>query len=132
MRLHYFTGAAIIIRVMSYTYRHTKELTAYSRTNRKNQTDVERILWRHLRNKQIDGFKFRRQYPVSSYILDFYCVEKQLAIELDGSQHIGNKNYDTTRSQYLNKIGIRVLRFWDNEIIENIDGVLEVIRNRII
>jgi very-short-patch-repair endonuclease len=116
---------------MSYIYRHNKELTSYSRANRKNQTDVEKILWHHLRNKQIEGLKFRRQYPVGSYILDFYCIESQLAIELDGSQHIGNKSYDTIRSQYFNKLGIEILRFWDNEIIENIDGVLEVVRNKV-
>lgn len=67
---------------MDYKYQYNKELTKFSRNNRKNQTDAEKLLWYHLRNKQLAGFKFRRQYPVQNYILDFYCLEENLPSNL--------------------------------------------------
>lgn len=69
------------------------------------------------------GFKFRRQHSIGKYIVDFYCPERKLIIELDGSQHIDNP-YDTERTRYLNKLGFKVLRFWDNEINNNLESVL--------
>lgn len=102
------------------------------RNLRKRQTDAEYKLWQHLRNKQINGFKFYRQYSVGSYILDFYCPSKKLAIELDGSQHLTDEEYDKRRTNYLNANGIEVTRFWDNEVLQETETVLEVIWKKII
>ncbi len=110
---------------MNYLYQHNKKLTNFSRNNRKKQTDVEILLWQKLRNRQLAGYKFHRQYPVDNYILDFYCLEKKLAIELDGSQHVVQKQYDEKRTADLQKYGIEIMRFWDNEALQNIEGVLE-------
>ena len=90
---------------------------------RKSQTPQEIILWDKLRNNQL-GFKFKRQYSVGPYVLDFYCPIKKLAIEIDGLQHIQDKAYDIERSNYLSIFGIRVIRFWNNEININIDEVI--------
>lgn len=114
-----------ILKKMQFQY--NKSLKQFSRYNKKNQTNAEKILWFSLRNKQLEGNKFRRQFPILHYILDFYCIEKQLAIELDGSQHIANESYDKQRTVDLEKIGIRVIRFWDNEILQNLNEVLEKI-----
>lgn len=102
-------------------------MLGFSKSGRRNQTDAESLLWKQLRNRQIKGYKFRRQYPINNFILDFYCVEKKLAIEVDGSQHIKRKLYDDRRTQELQKFGIQVLRFWDNDVLKHIDGVLEKI-----
>ncbi len=93
---------------------------------RKNQTPQEVLLWAKLRKTQL-GFKFKRQHSVGPYILDFYCPDKKLAIELDGSQHLQNKEYDRERTDYLSVLGIKIIRFWNNEINTNIDGVLQKI-----
>ena len=100
---------------------------------RKNQTHVEFILWSKLRNKQLLGIKFYRQYSIGYYIVDFYCHQYKLVIELDGGQHNekSRKAYDDKRTQFLNGQGIVVLRFWDNDVINNIKGVLEVIKRQI-
>src|SRR3990172_12092957 len=96
---------------------------------RKNQTDVERLLWKQIRNKNFFGLKFFRQYSVGAYIVDFYCPKLKLAIELDGGQHAeeGIKEYDKIRTDYLKLMGIKVMRFWNNDVIHNIEGVLEEI-----
>ncbi len=103
------------------------KLTNKARSLRRNQTDVERLLWQKLRNKQILSFKFRRQFPIAPFIVDFCCLELRLIIELDGSQHFKQATYDEERSLYLAQRGFKVIRFWNNEIIENTDGVLEKI-----
>src|SRR5438105_4749211 len=90
---------------------------------RKSQTDVEKTLWSKLRNKQCNGFKFYRQYGLGDYILDFYCPKLRLSIELDGSQHAETKEHDQIRTDYIVANDIRELRFWNNEVIENLDGV---------
>jgi ATP-dependent helicase HrpA len=92
------------------------------RNLRKSQTDAERKLWQILRNKQINGLKFFRQYSVGNYILDFYCPKMRLAIEVDGGQHAENK-HDDMRTAYLQKQNILVLKFWNNEILNNLEGV---------
>lgn len=95
---------------------------------RMNQTPQEIILWSKLRRGSL-GLKFKRQYSVGPYIIDFYCPQKKLAIEVDGSQHIENIDYDNERTAYLNVLNIKVLRFWNNEINANIDGVMLKIIN---
>ena len=89
-------------------------------------TDVERKLWQRLRGKQL-GEKFRRQYPIDNYIVDFVCLEKRLIIECDGGQHAEQESKDSERDKHLQGKGFMVLRIWNNEIIENLDGVLETI-----
>jgi len=94
---------------------------------RKNQTDAEKVLWNKLRNRQINGYKFRRQVPAGSYIVDFMCVSVKLIIELDGGQHAEQQDYDHKRTLFLASKNYKVLRFWNNEILTNIDGVLEAL-----
>jgi very-short-patch-repair endonuclease len=100
-----------------------------ARELRENATRAEKKLWSRLRSRQIAGAKFRRQHPIGSYIVDFFCDEALLAIELDGGGHADaeQKEYDAARTEYLAGQGIRVLRFWNNEVLENTDGVLELI-----
>lgn len=91
---------------------------------RKSSTSQETILWSRLRNNQL-GHKFRRQHSIGKYIVDFYCPERRMVIEIDGSQHIeAQRDYDVERDNYLKKLGFRVLRFWDNEINNNLEGIL--------
>ena len=94
---------------------------------RNTPTDAERTLWQRLRSRQLDGAKFRRQHPFDDYILDFACLERKIVIELDGGQHAEAVAYDIQRTAKLEKAGFVVLRFWNNEVFENMDGVLEVI-----
>ncbi len=112
---------------MKYKYLYTPKLINYARNNRVHSTNAEKVLWFHLRKRQIMGLKFRRQFPIDNYILDFYCLEKKIGIELDGSQHVLNNNYDNRRSQRLQSYGISVIRFWDNDVLMNTDTVLEEI-----
>ena len=95
-----------------------------ARSLRKNQTDAERKLWRRLRARELCGFKFRRQYPIAPYIVDFICVEKRLIVEIDGGQHATMSEADGLRSTFLNDRGYRVLRFWDNDALLRTDEVL--------
>lgn len=90
---------------------------------RKNMTVTESLLWDRLRNKQI-GFKFRRQHSIDIYIVDFYCVEKKLIIELDGKVHLKNKDYDKERDNYLKSLDINVFRIKNEEVENNIDKVI--------
>ena len=103
------------------------KLTKRARNLRVNSTEVEKKLWHHLRNNQLNGYKFRRQYPIGNYIADFVCVSLKLIIELDGGQHADQQIYDKKREQYLEKQGYKVIRFWNNDVIENLDGILEAL-----
>ncbi len=103
----------------------TINLTDRARKLRKNSTDAERLLWKRLKTKQISGLKFRRQEQIGYYIADFVCYEASLVIEADGGQHLDNRDNDEDRTMWLNSQGFKVLRFWNNEILTNIDGVLE-------
>ena len=96
---------------------------------RRNETDAERKIWSRLRNKQVDGLKFYRQYSIGSYVLDFFCPMRRLAIEIDGGQHNedGERVHDAKRTDYLAQQGIQVIRFWNNDVMMNIDGALETI-----
>lgn len=107
-------------------------LTEQARELRKNMTDAERHLWRYLRERQIEGCKFRRQNPIGPYIVDFVSFDVMLVIEVDGSQHMDEVKYDDRRTQYLNQQGFTVLRFWNNQVLRETDGVLESIRNVIL
>lgn len=105
-------------------------LTPIARKLRRDQTDAEKLLWSHLRNRQVEGVKFTRQYPVGPYIADFACRSLKLLIELDGGQHVENP-VDIERTRLIEAQGYRVIRFWNNDIMANIDGVLEVIAREI-
>ena len=112
-----------------FCFPHKNNMNKYNllaRYLRKSQTPQEQKLWNLLRNRQLLGYKFKRQYPIGNYIVDFVCREKKLVIELDGGQHniTVNINYDFLRSEYINQRGFKVIRFWNKEIDENIEGVI--------
>ncbi len=90
-------------------------------------TEAERFLWRQLRLRQFGGHKFRRQQPIGKYIVDFVCLERQLIIEVDGGHHSEQVSYDQERDAWLEKQGFFILRFWDNEVLKEIESVKEVI-----
>jgi very-short-patch-repair endonuclease len=98
-----------------------------ARRLRINQTDAEQFLWYLLRNRAFGGFKFRRQHPLPPYVLDFYCHEQCLAIELDGGQHVEQANRDRSRDAYLEQHGIRTLRIWNHHLFTETEPALELI-----
>ncbi len=98
-----------------------------ARELRKNPTDAERKLWKHLRFRQVGGHKFRRQHPIGPYIVDFVCLEKRLIVEVDGGQHSERIVYDAERLRWLEDQGFRVLRFWNNQVLTSVVVVKEVI-----
>lgn len=110
---------------------YKKELKNFSRKLRSNLTDSEKILWSHLRRKQICGIPFYRQKPIGNFIVDFYAPKLNLVIEIDGSQHLEESQTvkDKQRDAYLNRQGLKVIRIANMEIFENIEGVMEVIFN---
>jgi very-short-patch-repair endonuclease len=114
---------------VSETVVHPSVFTLKERARRlrREQTDAERKLWARLRSRQLDGFKFRRQFVIGPFITDFCCFEQRLVVELDGGQHADQSDSDRRRSDFLLSHGYRVLRFWDNQVMENIDSVLEQI-----
>jgi very-short-patch-repair endonuclease len=95
---------------------------------RKKSTNTESFLWLHLQARQLEGLKFRRQQPIGKYIVDFVCFGKKIIVEVDGGQH-SEMDYDRERDEWLKREGFKVLRFWNNEVLNNIPGVLEVIRS---
>ena len=103
----------------------------HARNLRSNMTDAERAFWHRVRQKQVEEFRFRRQVPIGPYIVDFARLDAKLVVEIDGGQH-GN-DVDNTRDEWLSARGYRVVRFWNNDVLENIDGVLirliEVLRS---
>ena len=103
-------------------------MTERARVLRKNPTEAERALWRHLRLRQLAGHKFRRQQRLGSYIVDFVCLEKRLIVELDGGPHSGQVASDTKRTAWLEAQGFCVLRFWNHEVLKDIEAVIDVIR----
>jgi very-short-patch-repair endonuclease len=94
---------------------------------RKNMTQHERILWNCIRKRQLNGMHFRRQHPYGIYILDFYCFEAQLVIEIDGMIHLKNREYDIERTEYLESSGLNVIRFKNEDVEERIEWVLKQI-----
>ena len=100
-----------------------------ARNLRKNLTSQEKTLWNLVKNRQINNRKFRRQVPIGNYIVDFLCKEKSLVIELDGGQHnqLINIDYDNKRTEYLESCGYKVIRFWNNDVDNNLEGVYETL-----
>jgi very-short-patch-repair endonuclease len=97
----------------------------FARQLRSKQTDCENLLWSRLRAHRLSGLKFRRQQPIGVYVVDFLCPEKNLIVELDGGQHQERAEYDKARDAWLKSEGYTVLRYWNNEVMENLEGVLE-------
>ena len=108
--------------------RMTSRLTNLAKTLRKRSTDAELILWQRIKARRLEGIKFRRQQPIEDFIVDFLSFENRIIIELDGGQHVEDRQKDRERDKLLTQAGFKVLRFWNNEIFENLDGVLERIQ----
>jgi very-short-patch-repair endonuclease len=106
-------------------------ITEVAKELRQRQTEAEEVLWSRLRNKQLGGVKFRRQEPIGSFIVDFVCFREKLVLEIDGSPHRQSdvKDYDEQRTLWLQSQGFRVLRFWNNDILNDVDSVLERIKS---
>ncbi len=98
-----------------------------ARSLRKRAAPAETLLWKAIRNRALGGFKFRRQHPVGPYVLDFACQECKVAVELDGLSHLRTKENDKARTLFLEELGWRVIRFWNTEIYDDYDQVLEAI-----
>ena len=106
---------------------YDKSLKDYSKELRKNMTDAEKLVWTKIRNKQLKGYQFYRQKIIGNFIVDFYCPKANLIIEIDGGQHYSDegKQKDAARDDYLKSSGLRVFRFSDREVFENLSGVME-------
>jgi very-short-patch-repair endonuclease len=103
----------------------TSHAATLAKNLRKRSTDAERNLWKYLSSKQMEGLKFRRQEPIGKYIVDFVCYEKAIVVEVDGGQH--SEAVDSDRDIWLRSQGFNVLRFWNHDVLTNIEGVLEMI-----
>ena len=102
-----------------------------ARHMRRQSTDAERLLWAKLRNRRMMNCKFRRQFPIGRYIVDFVCRQHNLVIEVDGGQHSDRQDYDSARTEWLKSQGFDVLRYWNNEVLTELDSVLESIGNEL-
>lgn len=107
-------------------------MKSFARQLRCQATDAERLLWKHLRARQLDGFKFRRQLVIEPYIVDFACLEAKLVVEADGGQHGEQHDRDDDRTMFLQARGWQVLRFWNHEILMETQAVLEQIHRELI
>ena len=107
-------------------------LKARARLLRANATDAEKVLWRQIRGRRLEGYKFRRQAIIEPYIVDFVCYEARIIIELDGGQHLDQKDYDNRRTILFRRMGYRVLRFWNDDVLNEIHSVTEIIRKALI
>jgi very-short-patch-repair endonuclease len=119
-----------LINVMAGSIHNKGDLQSLRRQLRSNLTPAEAELWKHIRNNRLEGKKFRRQHSIGNYILDFYCPQEKLGIELDGRNHFTDNGYeaDEIRTAFLNTLNIRMLRFENNEVFNQLEGVLEEIR----
>ena len=108
-----------------------RHLTQHARTLRRNMTDAEQLLWRHLRNKQLNGLKFRRQQPIGSYIVDFVCFEKKLVIEVDGGYHSRRHGPDARRDEALRRWGYHVLRLDAELVVHDLPAAIARIREEL-
>ena len=121
-------GRLIINKVFMMRQKRSTPKVMYQACElRHNQTPAEIKLWRYLRKRQRMGYKFRRQYAIGRYIVDYCALSKKLIIELDGSPHNIQKEYDFERTKFLMSQGYQVLRFWNNDVINNIDEVIKTI-----
>ncbi len=113
--------------------KYNERLKSISRTLRKNMTDAEILLWSKIKGKQIKEAQFYRQKPFGNYIADFYCPKAKLVIEVDGSQHYEEKGIrkDKARDRYFEKLGLKILRFTNLDVLKNVNGVLEKIHEEI-
>jgi len=107
-----------------------KKLTPVARKLRRNSTDAEDRLWSNLRARQLENAKFVRQFPIGPHVADFACRDAHLAIELDGGQH--GAAADAPRTQTIDAFGYRIIRFWNHDVLQNTDGVLEAIRQELL
>jgi very-short-patch-repair endonuclease len=107
-------------------------MKSLARHLRQQATDAERMLWSHLRAHRMSGYKFRRQVVIEPYIVDFVCLETRLIVEADGGHHLEQGDEDLQRSEYLESLGYKVIRFWNHEILGDIDIVLERIHSYLI
>ena len=112
-------------------YKNNPYLKNRSRILRANQTKAEGYLCQRLRDKRLDGYKFYRQFSVANFILDFYCPKSSLGIEIDGGQHADRQDYDSERTKILSANEIKVLRFWNNDVLQNIEGIGQKIREQV-
>jgi len=103
---------------------HSRATVPLARKLRLTSTDAEIRLWSRLRRKQLEGFRFRRQHPLGPYVVDFFCAEAKLVVEVDGGQHADDGD---TRTRWLAARGYRVIRFWNNDVLANTEGVLQMI-----
>jgi very-short-patch-repair endonuclease len=113
-------------------YKPRSLLTKHAKSLRNNPTEAEKGLWQRLKSSQLEGVKFRRQEPIEGFIVDFVSLDKKIVIELDGGQHAENLDDDQRRDRCLMANGFTVLRFWNHEVFQNPEGVLEVIRKHCI
>jgi very-short-patch-repair endonuclease len=109
---------------------YSKTTRAIARRMRVHSTDAEKAMWLILRGRRLKDFKFRRQAPFQSYILDFVCFERKLVVEIDGGQH-ANSSRDTVRDNFLTSEGFAVARYWNNEVLQNAEGVQTDLLNRL-
>ena len=116
------SGWGLSVTAEAKTRRTQPRSLASARRLRRDMTDVEQKLWHHLRQRQLDGFHFRKQCPIGPYIADFACLRVKLVIEVDGSQH-ADSGHDAARDAWFAARGYRVLRFWNNDVLQNMDGV---------
>ena len=108
-------------------HRVDAQLLRRARAMRHEAAPAEQVLWWCLRDRRLNGFKFRRQFAVLNYVADFYCAECRLIVELDGDSHDGREKYDSRRTQDITDQGLRVIRFLNTDVFENLDGVLDAI-----
>jgi very-short-patch-repair endonuclease len=102
-----------------------RQISPHAARLRRDRTEAEDRFWQAVRNRQLDGFKFRFQHSLWPYVVDFICMEAKLIVELDGGQHSETK--DARRTAFLEARGFRVLRFWNHDVLENLEGVLAVV-----
>ena len=114
-------------RTLYGTWCTSEGLKTKARELRKNATEAEQLLWQHIRRHQLGGYRFRRQQPLGKYIVDFFCFEKGLVIELDGGQHSEHEAYDSERTAWLEAHGFCVLRLWNNQVLGDIEAVKQVV-----
>ena len=104
-----------------------KPQRANARTMRRIPTDAERKFWWRVRDRRLGGYKFKRQFLIGPYIADFACLERKLIVELDGGQHATQISYDNRRSDFLRAQGFHILRFWNTDVLSNLDDIVEIV-----